>query len=189
MKQNIFKLLIISFFLVGFSSNLLAQKTTVYDEPEATYRSAMELFHKGVYGAAKDKFSTTISLIDNKEDEMRVSAEYYNALCAVELFNDDAELLLRDFIEDHPQSTYIRNIYFQLGKFQYRKKNYRGVIKSFENVDIHELTKDQQAEFYFKKGYSFFKRNSWLNSGRYGGGGALVLRWRVRRQAAMAVKR
>ena len=161
MKQNNFKLLIISFFLIGFSSNLLAQKTAVYDEPEATYRSAMELFHKGVFGAAKDKFGTTISTIDNTEDEMRVSAEYYYALCAVELFNDDAELLLRGFIEDHPQSTYIRNIYFQLGKFQYRKKNYRGVIKSFENVDIHELTKDQQAEFYFKKGYSFFKRKKY----------------------------
>ena len=139
----------------------MAQKTAVYDEPEATYRSAMELFHKGVYGPAKDKFSTTISSIENCEDEMRVSAEYYNAICAVELFNDDAELLLRDFIESHPQSTYVRVIYFQLGKFQYRKKNYRGVIKSFEKVDIYELSKEEQAEFYFKRGYSFFKRKKY----------------------------
>ena len=161
MKQNIFKLLIISFFLIGYSPNILGQKTAVYDEPEATYRSAMELFHKGVYGAAKDKFMITISSIDNVEAEMRVSAEYYNALCAVNLYNNDAELLLREFIENHPQSTYIRNIYFQLGKFQYRKRNYRGVTKSFDKVDVHELTKDEQAEFYFKRGYSYFKRKKY----------------------------
>lgn len=161
MKYNIFKILIISLFTIGIAANLMAQKTAVYNEPEATYRSAMELFNKEVYGAAKDKFVTVISMIDNIDDEMRVSAEYYNAFCAVELFNDDAELLLRQFIKKHPQSTYIRNIYFQLGKFQYRKRNYRGVIKSFEMVDLFELNKEEQAEFYFKRGYSYFKRKKY----------------------------
>jgi TolA-binding protein len=149
--------------LIFFFTTFVAtgQKTAAYDEPDATYRAAMELYGKSLFGAAKDKFVKTISMIDDEHSDMRISAEYYNALCAVELFNDDAELLLRKFINDHPQSTYIRKIYFQLGKFQYRKKSYRNVIKSFEKVDVTELSKEEQAEYYFKKGYSFFKRKKY----------------------------
>ncbi len=161
MKFYMSKILIFSLFFMLLGDFASAQKTAAYDNPDYSYGRAMKLFNKKLYGAAKKEFEKTAAMISDENSDMRVSAEYYNALCAVELFNDDAEFLLRKFIKEHPQSTYIRKIYFQLGKFQYRKKNYRAVIKSFEKVDVQELSKEDQAEFYFKKGYSFFKRKKY----------------------------
>jgi tetratricopeptide (TPR) repeat protein len=78
----------------------------------------------------------------------------------VELFNDDAELLLLQFIDNHPENMHIKHVYFQLGKFQYRKKAYQRALNSFEEVDVLDLPKDEQIEFYFKRGYSYFKNDS-----------------------------
>lgn len=164
MKFNKLKLLFISFLLIGFSILSNAQKTAVYHNPEAEYKSAIELYSKTLYGSAREKFEITINSINDPNDEMRVSAEYYRAICAVELFNDDAELLLLHFIENHSHSAHLRIVYFQLGKFQYRKKNYREAIKSFEKADPSELSTTEKAEYYFKLGYSYFDSKQYENA-------------------------
>lgn len=153
-----YKILILSVIAIFFTSLNYAQRTAVYNDPEACYKSAVELYSKSLYGPAREKFEQTISMIPDPNIDLRVSSEYYQAICAVELFNDDAELLLRNFIENHPQSAHLRIIYFQSGKFQYRKKNYRNAIESFEKTDPTELTSNEKAEYYFKLGYSYFER-------------------------------
>lgn len=161
MMSNKIKLLIISYLIVVMGAASMAQQTASYSNPEANYKSAVELYSKSLYGPARDKFEKTIAMIPDRNNELRVSAEYYQAICAVELFNDDAELLLDEFIENHPQSTHLRIIYFQLGKFQYRKKNYREAIKSFEEADPAELTSNEKAEYFFKLGYCYFNRKQY----------------------------
>lgn len=156
MHKQISKVLAIMLLALFISFETFAQRTAVYDWPDEWYQSGLELFNKEMYGAAKRKFEKTILYIDDPKNEMRISAEYYNAICSVELFNNDAEIVLRKFIEDHPESSYIRNIYFQLAKFEYRKKEYRDASKSFEKVDVKELSKEEQYEYYFMSGYSFF---------------------------------
>jgi len=91
----------------------------------------------------------TIDAIKDPYSNMRINAEYYNAICAVELFNNNAEILLLDFINEHAESTHIKYIYFQLGKFQFRKKAYRRSIKSFEEVDIYDLSETDREEVFF----------------------------------------
>ena len=142
MRIKNFKILIISVFVlfVGFRSQ--AQQTAVYSQPDAYYQSALALFNKQQYGPSQKLFQNTINLIKDPYSIMRINAEYYKALCSVELFNDDAELLLLKFIKDHPESMYIKHIYYQLGIFQYRKKSYSRALKSFAKVDVFELTKE-----------------------------------------------
>jgi len=136
--------LIISLFIMVFYLPVQAQKTAVYYPPAAVYQQATDLYNKGLYGAAKAKFDKTVNLIADVDNDMRISAEYYSAICAVELFNDDAEQQLNRFIENHPESPYLQKIYFNLGIFKYRKKSWRSVIKYFEKVDVYELTKDHR---------------------------------------------
>ncbi len=160
MRIKNFKILIISVFVlvVGFRSQ--AQQTAVYSQPDAYYQSALALFNKQQYGPSQKLFQNTINLIKDPYSIMRINAEYYKALCSVELFNDDAELLLLKFIKDHPESMYIKHIYYQLGIFQYRKKGYSRALKSFAKVDVFDLTKEEQIEYYFKRAYAYFKRDS-----------------------------
>lgn len=160
MKSVNFKVLMVSAILLLFSISVIAQKTAIYDQPAEYYQQGMALFNKQQYGPSQKMFQNSIDMTKDPYSIMRINAEYYKALCAVELFSDDAELLLLDFIDQHPESMHIKHIYFQLGVFQYRKKGYQRALNSFDHVDVFDLSKDEQIEFYFKRAYSYFKEDS-----------------------------
>ena len=136
-----------------------AQKTMVYTHKDAEYETALELFQKEKYGAAQKSFVKVIETHNDPQSLVRIDAEYYNAICAIELFNKDGELFLKQFIKNHPESSKVKTAYFYLGKYNYFKKKYKDVLKWFDKVDVYDLTKDELAEFYFKRGYSYFMEN------------------------------
>jgi tetratricopeptide (TPR) repeat protein len=145
----------ISFFL---SISAFAQKTQIYTHEDAEFKTAIELYQKEKYGAAQKSFVKVIESHDPKS-LVRIDAEYYNAICATELFNKDGELYLKQFVADHPESPKVKSAYFYLGKYNYRKKKYKDAIDWFEKVDIYDLTTEELSEFYFKRGYSYFSRD------------------------------
>ncbi len=137
------------------------QKTKIYTDQYKDYRDGLELFDKQKYAAAQEKFKDVIEQINNKHDEIQVSAEYLRASCALELFNIDAHFLLSQFKLDHPDAPQSKKIPFLLGKDFYRKKEYRDAIIWFEQVDKYDLTKDEVIEFHFKLGYSYFSKKKY----------------------------
>lgn len=146
-------------FLVGvlFSVSVFAQKTVHVLHEDSEYKQAIELFQKEKYGAAQKSFAKVIESNNDPHSLVRIDAEYYNAICAIELFNKDGELYLKQFIADHPESPKAKTAYFYLGKYNYRKKKWREAIEWLEKVDIYDLTTEELAEFYFKRGYCFFE--------------------------------
>lgn len=129
----------------------------MYYHEDAEFREAMELFEKQHYSAAQEKFNVVIDRVNDETSEIQINAEYYAALCALELFNKDADYLLRNFISDHPESPKVRVAYFQLGKYHYRRKKWEKAIEYFEQVDRLDLTTDEVEEYHFKLGYSYFE--------------------------------
>lgn len=145
--------------LVGvfFSVSVFAQKTVHVLHEDSEYKQAIELFQKEKFGAAQKSFAKVIESNNDPHSLVRIDAEYYNAICAIELFNKDGELYLKQFIANHPESPKTKSAYFYLGKYNYRKKKWREAIEWFEKVDIYDLTTEELAEFYFKRGYCFFE--------------------------------
>ncbi len=135
-----------------------SQQTVIYSEPEAIYRDGFELFQKEKYGAAREKFGEVINKLENPSSPLRIRAEYYDALCAVELYNDDAAWQLDQFIQNHPASSYKNRVNFQLGLLSYRDRHYTPAIDKFEAVDVSELSSEEKAQLNFKLGYSYFKK-------------------------------
>lgn len=147
------------FFLLCLA--VFSQKTLVYTNPDASLKPALELFQKQKFGAAQKQFSKIIRRYSEQPNSLlRTEAEYYSALCAVELFNKDAELQLKSFIVSHPESPRIPATYFHLGKYAYRKKQYNKVLQWFTKVDVYDLNNEELSEFYFKRGYSYFDEDS-----------------------------
>jgi tetratricopeptide (TPR) repeat protein len=140
----------------SFVLNVQAQQTTVYVHEDAAFKAGLELFQKQKYGSAQYEFRKVIESHPGYS-LVRVDAEYYEAICAIELFNKDGELLLKDFVANHPESPRVRSAYYYLGKYNYRKKKYEDVIKWFEMVEMRELTKAELSELYFKRGHSYFE--------------------------------
>lgn len=145
------------FFTVFFSTSLVAQQTQVYVAPDVAYRNAYELFQKQKYAEAQDGFDKIVFNAKDKNELLAIDAEYYAALCAVELFHKDAEIRLKQFLATHPESPKCRKVKFQLGRYNYRKKNYDDAIAWFRQVEIYDLQKEELAEFYFKRGYSHYE--------------------------------
>lgn len=159
-KRFAFNLLLLVTVLM-YSISVLAQKTAVHTNPDADFKTALELFQKQKYGSAQKQFSKVIEKhAKDPGDLYRIDAEYYSALCALELFNKDAELLLKNFIAEHPESPRTQTAYFQLGKYNYRKKQYNKTLEWFAKVDIYDLNNEELSEFYFKRGYGNFEEDS-----------------------------
>jgi len=152
-RVAIIGIICIQFFLL---SPLFAQKPHSLETIDSEYKTALELFQKQKYGAAQNHFLKALEAYQGKDSEWKTDAEFYAALCAVELFNEDAEYLIQEFIRNHPESPKAKLALFELALFEYQNKNYRGAVRYFEGVDRMVLSETQLAEFYFKSGYSYF---------------------------------
>jgi tetratricopeptide (TPR) repeat protein len=155
MKKTRF--LILAFLMLVFFFTE-AQKTLVYAHEDADFHEALELFNNEKFTVAQRKFKKIYDRIEAPHSEIKMNTEYYVALCALELFNKDAEYLFIKFIDHHPQSPKVRVARYQLGKYNYRKRRWSTTIKWFEQVDENDLEPDELAEFHFKYGYSLFKK-------------------------------
>lgn len=134
-----------------------AQKTQIYLDEDFDYRTGVDLFNKQHYSQAQQFFERVVAHYGNEFSDVKADAEYYAALCALELFNTDAEYRIGKFINEYPESPRTRVAYFEMGRYQYRVNNFKEAINYFDRVWKQNLSKDQLAELYFKKGYSYFK--------------------------------
>lgn len=138
-----------------------AQQSTVWLDSDFSFREGIELYDLDKYGASQKTFRTYIEQKNAPQSELSKAAQYYAALCAVELFNPDAEFLLTQFVAQHPESPLVKQAWFQLGKFFFRDKKYKKAAEWMQLSDPELLTEDEQAEYHFKLGYSYFKTDNY----------------------------
>jgi TolA-binding protein len=160
MKKIFFASLFVFFFLTAAFS----QKNLTYLNPEAEYQNALDLYGKEKYNPALESFTKVIDAISDEQSDMRITSEYYAAICSVELYNTDAEYQLLKFIGKYPENSKVKLAGFQLGKLEYRQKKYHAAAKYFENVDIYDLNSDDLSEYYLKLGYSYFMLKEYENA-------------------------
>ncbi len=84
----------------------------VYVHADAEYKTGIDLFQKEKYGAAQKSFVKVMESDRDPQSLIRIDAEYYNAICAIELFNKDGELFLKKFVREHPESPKVKMAYF-----------------------------------------------------------------------------
>ena len=130
--------------LIAIYSSVFTQKTAIYTHQYKAYNNALELFNKQKYGVAQKMFEKVISTYKNENTDIKTDAEYFSAICAIELFNSDAEYLISKFIIKHPESPRIKSAYFQMGKYQYRKKRYKKAIKWLTKSAVQSWNREAQ---------------------------------------------
>jgi len=155
MKKTIFIIATFFFFFV-ISEKVTSQKTFIYNDPLRSYKIAQELFDKGKFSSAQSYFKNIINSLENPQDEVRINAEYYFAVCALNLFHQSVETLLTRFVLDHPDHPKSKDVYLQLARHYYRMKKFSKSIEYFDKVDQYDLSIEDQNEFLFKLGYSKF---------------------------------
>lgn len=143
-------------FLLAFQHLSFSQKTIIYTDVDRVYKTGLELFDKEKYGAAENQFLKVLQPNNHLSSEVKDNAEYYAALCAMELFHPTAEYKLNQFIEKHPQSIKIQSACFRLARLYFRQKSYKRAIDNYEKTDPSYLSQSDLHEYYFKLGFSHF---------------------------------
>ena len=144
-------------YCLFFSVGLKAQKVAAYTNPEMQYQLGLELFNKNQFVSAQKCFQEYISY--GKVSLLKSDATFYQAACAIEVFNKDGEWLMKKFVELNPASTKMNAAYFYLAKSAYRKKKYKETLDNFDKVDVYQLDKEQLGELHFKRGYAYLQLN------------------------------
>ena len=145
--------------LLLVSTIAIGQTSEKYNSEYAEFYKAEDLYEKEQYGSAKKEFREFIDELGELNNPMQIEARYYEAMSALMLYNNDALKLLQDFITDYPETIYKNQIYFELGRFYYRKKKYDDALVWFNKLTIQDIEKEDRDEFYFKIGYSYFKED------------------------------
>ncbi|MXV51364.1 tetratricopeptide repeat protein [Pedobacter sp. HMF7647] len=159
----------ITFVFSLISCAAAAQSTAWYDINQYC-KSGMELYEKGKYAAASYQFSKVndYQIVDLERDKnaslIKENAEYYQAVCALELSNEDAESLFLKYIRNHPESANTKSAYFQVGKSYFNQKDYTKSLEWFKKLDMNSLTGAESQEYRFKLGYDYFELKDYNNA-------------------------
>ncbi|MFJ1472978.1 tetratricopeptide repeat protein [Capnocytophaga cynodegmi] len=161
MKQKIYS---ISFFLF-FVQILLGQETEVYTNPSVNFEKAMSLYNRKMYKPAQHLFRTeqTTSL----DEEKRIKSQYYVASIAAILGETGADVLMKKFIEEHPESPLSTGAFMRMADYYFQKGNYKEALTWYKQVNDASVSREERTKFYFQKGYSLFTTGNRKESEKY----------------------
>lgn len=154
----------LSFVLTVLTATLaFAQKSYEKVVPERIYREALNLFENEKFVPAKEAFEKYLSLTTGN-DGYRADAEYYQGLCAMNLFHPDAEYLLTTFVRNHPDSHWCQSVYLELANFKYKSKAYKQSLEWFNKVEEKQLLTEERPSFYYKRGFVKFDQKKFSDA-------------------------
>ncbi len=145
--------------LLFLMQNIIAQQSVYHTEEDNKYREAFELFENGKYSAAQVLFDEYIARHAAENSDQLSNSSFYAAMCAIKLFNNDAELRTVRFLNENPENPRRNEALFNLAGYFYQRKNYNDALTYYEKVQPGRLDKEDQSEFYFKSGYCYFLKD------------------------------
>lgn len=154
MKRSFFITLI---FCSSIYSYAQQQQLTSVSRADELYNDGLALLSHNQYASAEKTFSDFVA-IAGPTDPRRYDAEYYAAICAVNLYHADGEKRIASFIAANPEHPRAATAYFDLAALFYQQKNYPKTIGALEKVDFPSLTESDQATGHFRWGYSLFNQ-------------------------------
>jgi len=148
------KIIIILLVAIGFSHQVVAQKTAAYTSDLVDYQKALSLYNNKQYLAAQSLFFQVKKTA--KEEVLQSDCAYHIANCAVRLNQQNADRLVEDFVKDYPTSTKRNTAFVDVGDYYFENSKYAYARKWYDKVDEVSLGKNEHDKFYFNNGYSAF---------------------------------
>jgi TolA-binding protein len=165
MLKRIAKLLLILYSL-AVGGLVFAQESTIYTNYDVSFRKGLELYAKEKFGDAQKIFERVATSMDIGASQLKSDAEFYRAMCAIELTNNDAEYLIGTFINSYPESQKVNFAYLEMGRLRYNQKDYKNALTWFKKIDRKAFNLEQKADLQFMVGYSNFNLNNLEDASR-----------------------
>ena len=149
------KILLLTILLLFITVSLSAQKRWENYEPEEVFQEAKMLFDNQNFSSAAELFQKYLDMTEGQNNQKTVEAKFYQAACSSYMGAGEQQLML--FSKENPTSTFAVKADFLYANMLFKNKKYRDALKKYEVVDDECLTSDEKAEYYFKKGLSYYQ--------------------------------
>ena len=142
MKHKKLTVLIYILFLFYFSN---AQSTKIYNDPDADFKQAKELYQQQKFSLAYPLFEK-LYLDNSRQSSIPISvqteAKYYAIGCRLQLNDITAVDEAIDFINLEHNAPRIEMMCYQLGEYYYKHKDFADAISYYEKANIANLSND-----------------------------------------------
>jgi TolA-binding protein len=157
----------ILFSLLFVALNLHAQQNPSF-QVYRTYQTAGDLLERSMFAAASAQYKLVMASrlktsnqpqFESELSLLKENAQYYVALCALELGNDDAENMFLKFIREHPENPLSKLAIYQIGRTYSKQGKYKESLVWFDKITAGQLSGRDNTEYKFRKGYAYFTLN------------------------------
>jgi len=140
-------------FSLFIFNSAYSQQTAFFGDVAEELQMARELYHQGKYNAAFRQFEKVQNHVDPKS-ELYSEALYFRAVSATKAGHTSGYRMLERFIDDYPDSPYLNNALVNLGDYQFERKYYAAVLRTYAEVDRSSLKEDELIKLKYQNGYS-----------------------------------
>ncbi len=157
MKKIVSLLLAFVCTLPGFM--LRAQFSQVWQDPDAVFKNAKDLYQKEQYSLAYPVFKSLYangtpnsSIPGLVEQECR----YYYVLCGLQLNDNGVVPMAVTYTQLETNTARVQMMSYQLGEYYFRQKDFSNALTYYENANIENLSNREIADMKFHQGYAYF---------------------------------
>ncbi len=147
--------LFLSFFWL---TSFWAQKTEIQTNFDAKFHHAISLYNNKAYAGAQKLFSE-ISKDANNFENIKTDADYYDAMCAIKLDQNNADSKVTEFVRNHPYSSKKERVYLNIGNYYFVNRKASKALKWYQKVNPKLLNTEDQDELNYKMGYTLLVSN------------------------------
>lgn len=155
----------VTILLSVFCPFLMAQSTETHTNSLVNFEKAMFLYNRNLYKPAQHLFLKEIA--ETTDSDLRTKSKFYVASIAVILGEPGAESLMRNFIEEHPESPLASGAFLRMADLYFQQGNYKEALKWYDQVKESGISKSERSKYYFQKGYALFATNKKAESEKY----------------------
>lgn len=159
MKVETFRISTLAIILITYSIQISAQFTLPESPSQNKFLEARKLFEREKYAAARIIFEEVASENSKTKKLEQSEASYYMVECAIRMNDKDAELVLKEFVSNHPYDDRNNQLYFEMAHLQYLERKYSKALNWYELVDKTNLSKADRYTYHFELAYSYFVKD------------------------------
>lgn len=146
------------FLFLPFTTTIIAQKSSINANENASFHKAMRLYNDKAYAASQALFRE-VSLHSEKHHNLKADADYYDAMCAIKLVQDDADEKVLQFVENYPYNSKKEKAFLNVGNYYFANRKAAHALKWYQKVNEKLLSIEERDELNYKMGYALLVSN------------------------------
>ncbi|MDR2969561.1 MAG: tetratricopeptide repeat protein [Tannerellaceae bacterium] len=134
----------------------IAQRSYLYESPDGLLLEGKELFELKNYPGTIDKLSAY--KLQSKDVNGIQEADYLIACAVFAQGRDDADTVLKEYLDTYPDSRHADEINYLIGSVHFGREEYEKAIFWLQESNIDMLSPEQQETYTFRLAYSLLQQ-------------------------------